>query len=488
MASGTPEKTNQVTDYKDQLEAAKKAKTSAKSANSRAEKKMKKNNDPAKDKALQEAAAETQAEYARCQKAYDALLRETSPEDPPSINVMDIDQDAQSIVDDSPSGDAFLVTGVFRLLQDMADPERPTPSAEAFDDALKAARLSPDEVAAVHKTKDAILSTVDLLSESKALCKDFKSKYNTTLGENTVHLNTIANLEVQLQAANERPVASPVRVVQTEKALQLKGVAGFVRNFLGDFSCSWFDPTHVRTIQVPGKDTTIKVSPVEAAISLMQGVATDLIGVTLETFMAGSPHMKEQADKIEKRQKAKWYTTMLGDPEYAQIAVGPLLAVVKSVREADPNVPVTAKTVADTLRVGLGFQDGRVRSLSSTADNAKERFFPNVTNLRLIEKELLGHGEPCIEGVVEAAKAFIDNSWDLRTDENVLINLAASAKENRDAAKGEKEAAKEEKKAKKRKVTQATQASDAGADAGAGAGADAELRASSVLANLGSHS
>merc|ERR1711985_187098 len=173
---------------------------------------------------------------------------------------------------------------------------------------------------------------------------------------------------------------------------------------------------------------------------------------------------------------------MLGDPEYAEIAVGPLLAVVKSVREADPNVPVTAKTVADTLRVGLGFQDGRVRSLSSTADNAKERFFPNVTNLRLIEKELLGHGEPCIEGVVEAAKAFIDNSWDLRTDENVLINLAASAKENRDAAKGEKEAAKEEKKAKKRKVTQATQASDAGA------GADAELRASSVLANLGSHS
>lgn len=64
-----------------------------------------------------------------------------------------------------------------------------------------------------------------------------------------------------------------------------------------------------------------------------------------------------------------------------------------------------------------------------------QQYFPSVTRFQHIESyaELVG-----TEAVIEAAKLFVNDSWQVRSDTTFLDNLVATKKSEREARKAEK--------------------------------------------------
>jgi hypothetical protein len=248
-----------------------------------------------------------------------------------------------------------------------------------------------------------------------------------------------AKLKDQLKKSKQRSKASPAGSAQhtltTEADFQLSGCILMVRTWLiKNMILSWATTKDTRAIMLDGVLT--EVSPMRAVLSLLKGVVEDMIMNNLKSFLENHPAEKEEIKSTDPKLKASAYAKLLNMNQFSEIARVPLYAMIKAVYTAVAGVAVTAEQVSIICDKNLlGPSDMCVIPFPVTDKNGRDLYFPKSTEFQLIEAYLELSG---VEAITKVAEYYLNDSWQMRSDDKFIVGLVAEKQKERDAKKERK--------------------------------------------------
>jgi hypothetical protein len=244
-----------------------------------------------------------------------------------------------------------------------------------------------------------------------------------------------AKLKKSKQRSKASPAGSAQDTVTTEADFQLSGCVLMVRTWLiKDMILSWATTKDTRAIMLDGVLT--EVSPMRAVLSLLKGVVEDMIMNNLKSFLENHPAEKEEIKSTDPKLKASAYAKLLNMNQFSEIARVPLYAMIKAVYTAVAGVAVTAEQVSIICDKNLlGPSDMCVIPFPVTDKNGRDLYFPKSTEFQLIEAYLELSG---VEAITKVAEYYLNDSWQMRSDDKFIVGLVAEKQKERDAKKERK--------------------------------------------------
>lgn len=350
-----------------------------------------------------------------------------------------------------PNSGGSSLMGVFTLLKKLVSKKPEPVSEDEFQTTLDGAGANGDSSSILENIYNGIRAlrqrnselqkdknelTAKLVDAGKDLARE-TARANTAGVQNADFKEENEKLKTQLRNAKKRSKASPAGSAQdtlSEDEFQRSGCATFIRGWLiNELPVSWATTDKRNAIMFNGELTAM--SPMRAVLELLPGVV-DKIMANLKSFLEINPIEKKNIESTDPKMKPGAYAKLLNMIKYSKIAKEPIFALIKAICTAKQGAEVTPEQVGTicTERL-LDISDMCVTPMTTADENGTDQYFPTVTRFQLIESHAELSGP---EGVIEAAKLYVNDSWQLRSDPTFLDNLVKEKKIKSDARKAEK--------------------------------------------------